>query len=265
MREIRAHLGRDIEVLSMDACLMQMLEVAWELKGTCRFIVASEEMEPGNGYPYHHLLKGLSSKVTTKRFLKHWVDVFVAAYNGGCYGTEECTLSALDMSRIDGIKVALDRLARLVLAGSARTELGKALKACQAYSEPAHIDIGDFARCLQKQAKAGSELRVIAAGLAEKVDQAVVHSRSVADSMSRSRGLALYFPQSMDLWYPTYLKLQFSKDSAHDELVQDFLARQAATADPQSVHEGYSSFSAFGQERLRLYRHFEELHTPVVR
>jgi hypothetical protein len=41
-----------IEVLGFDACLMNMLEVAYEMSSYAKFIVGSEELEPGKGWPY---------------------------------------------------------------------------------------------------------------------------------------------------------------------------------------------------------------------
>ncbi len=56
---IHAILGKPIEVFGMDACLMQMIEVAYELKDGASYITASEETEPGEGWPYHLILAPL--------------------------------------------------------------------------------------------------------------------------------------------------------------------------------------------------------------
>jgi hypothetical protein len=44
------------DILAFDACLMQMAEVASEVKGHARVMVGSEETTPGVGIPYHALL-----------------------------------------------------------------------------------------------------------------------------------------------------------------------------------------------------------------
>lgn len=51
MGEIKGLLGRNLDLLCMDACLMQMMEVAWVLRHSCDYIVASEETVPGDGFP----------------------------------------------------------------------------------------------------------------------------------------------------------------------------------------------------------------------
>ncbi|HNY10248.1 MAG TPA: clostripain-related cysteine peptidase, partial [Candidatus Wallbacteria bacterium] len=52
MKQIKAVIGHNVDVLGMDACLMQMMEVGYEVKDSVDFIAASEETEPGNGWPY---------------------------------------------------------------------------------------------------------------------------------------------------------------------------------------------------------------------
>jgi hypothetical protein len=48
-----------MDVLLFDASLMQMVEVAYECRNIARYIVGSEESPPGEGYPYHEILKPL--------------------------------------------------------------------------------------------------------------------------------------------------------------------------------------------------------------
>lgn len=56
-KEIKGILGKNLDIWGMDACLMQMVEVAYALKDNCGYVVASEETEPGDGYPYTDILK----------------------------------------------------------------------------------------------------------------------------------------------------------------------------------------------------------------
>src|SRR5262249_9548142 len=48
---VKKKLGRKIDLMGFDACLMNMVEVAYELRGSADFIVGSEEIEPGDGWP----------------------------------------------------------------------------------------------------------------------------------------------------------------------------------------------------------------------
>ena len=56
-------LGRKLDVLAMDACLMTMIEVAWQVRGHASVLVGSEEEEPGDGWPYNTVLGDLAAPV----------------------------------------------------------------------------------------------------------------------------------------------------------------------------------------------------------
>ena len=59
----KAHkvLGRPLDLLGMDACLMSCLEVAYQSEKDVRAVVSSEELEPGDGWPYDKILADLRS------------------------------------------------------------------------------------------------------------------------------------------------------------------------------------------------------------
>ena len=54
--------GRTIDLLGFDACLMNMIEVAYQMRGTASMIVGSEELgEEREGWPYHRVLEAIVS------------------------------------------------------------------------------------------------------------------------------------------------------------------------------------------------------------
>ena len=50
---------RRVDVLGCDACLMSMVEIAYELRGVADFLVASETEQPSQSWPYAPLLAAL--------------------------------------------------------------------------------------------------------------------------------------------------------------------------------------------------------------
>src|SRR3954447_12799376 len=66
--EVLAHahttLGRPLDLLGMDACLMSCLEVAYQCEKDVRAVVSSEELEPGDGWPYDKVLADLRTNPT---------------------------------------------------------------------------------------------------------------------------------------------------------------------------------------------------------
>src|SRR5204862_7720054 len=52
LRDVPAALGQPLDLLGFDACLMGMVEVAFQLRGTARVLVGSQLVEPGDGWSY---------------------------------------------------------------------------------------------------------------------------------------------------------------------------------------------------------------------
>ena len=55
--------GKEIDLIGFDACLMGMVEVAYQLLGETDYVVASEETEPVGGWAYQYFLYDLIMQV----------------------------------------------------------------------------------------------------------------------------------------------------------------------------------------------------------
>src|SRR2546421_5341493 len=55
-------LGRKVDLVGMDACLMTMLEVAYQIRDHAQILVGSEEVEPGDGWPHDRILRDLTPR-----------------------------------------------------------------------------------------------------------------------------------------------------------------------------------------------------------
>ena len=55
-------LGRKVDLVGMDACLMTMIEVAYQLRDHAQVLVGSEEVEPGPGWPHAAILGDLTAR-----------------------------------------------------------------------------------------------------------------------------------------------------------------------------------------------------------
>jgi len=47
------NLGKPVDIVGFDACLMQHVETAYQYKGLANILVASEQLEPGKGWDYN--------------------------------------------------------------------------------------------------------------------------------------------------------------------------------------------------------------------
>jgi hypothetical protein len=57
----RSRQGQKVSLIGMDACLMSMVEVAYQLRANANYMVGSQEVEPLSGWPYTAILGSLTS------------------------------------------------------------------------------------------------------------------------------------------------------------------------------------------------------------
>ena len=112
--------GGKIDVLGMDACLMNMAEVAYQIRNTAQLLVGSQEVEPADGWPYTPVLRELAKTpdITPAQVGKVIVDRYLASYKPN----EGVTQSALDLSASTKLEGAIDKLAATLTARNCPTE-----------------------------------------------------------------------------------------------------------------------------------------------
>ena len=105
-------IGRPFDLLGMDACFMSNLEVAYQVRDHVRYIVASEENEPADGWPYERVLGRLVAdpEMATSELARHIVSDYVAWYSERAH-TGAVTQAAMDLTRLDQLTGPLDALA----------------------------------------------------------------------------------------------------------------------------------------------------------
>jgi hypothetical protein len=128
-------LDQPIDLLGMDACLMSNLEVAYQAKPYVEYIVASEENEPSDGWPYEVVVNEFVTNpdLPTPDLATKIVDAYVKSYVDIGF-TGDVTQSALDLSQVDEVTTPLDNLSAALIAQmpTAKFEIGEALYATQA-------------------------------------------------------------------------------------------------------------------------------------
>ncbi len=115
--------GEKFDLISHDACLMNMIEVAYELKDLADYFVASEETIPLDGFDYLAILNQLTSNPTMSvtTLIPHIIDSY-SAYYTPTY--TDVTLSALNLSVMDSFVTNLnnfaDNLSAIITAGKGK-------------------------------------------------------------------------------------------------------------------------------------------------
>jgi clostripain len=94
-----------IDVIGFDACLMGMVEVAYAIRNSTSYMVASEETEPGDGWPYNTILSDLVNNpgMTPEALAKN----IVVRY-GNSYPNTSVTQAAYDISKLENVAQKID-------------------------------------------------------------------------------------------------------------------------------------------------------------
>lgn len=131
----KALAGLPVDILAWDASLMQMFEVAYEVRGVTSFVVGSEESPPAEGYPYDTVLARFRDQpdASTRDLTKAFVDGMLSVPG---YASRKITQSSLDTSKLDALERAIDSLAvELMANGSAlRDAIVEVRASAQSYS-----------------------------------------------------------------------------------------------------------------------------------
>lgn len=196
MRKFRDLIGRPIDVLGFDACLMAMAEVMAQVADSVHYMAGSEQTEPGAGWPYEKVLKQwLAAEADDgAALLKALTEQYVAAYD------RNVNFSGVDLTKlpafIEAVKTLGQELAKLDAA-----KFAQARKAAQATQRYAISDYGDFMDFVAKLANAPVALvsaPVIAAVTA--AHKALVVANDATADISASSGVSIWLPMSSYLW-----------------------------------------------------------------
>jgi len=221
---ICALIGRKIDLLGMDACLMNMVEVAYQLRDSVNVIVGSEIEEPFDGWPYAEILTRLVSRPRqdAATFARWIVKSYLASYQGK---GEIVTQSALDLSRSADVLTKIDALSE-TLVTAIKTD-PKPIVAARSKSprfyDDNYIDLLCFAKHLRR--KAGPDLLAKAdaliAALKPGKGRLILSQGKIGREVRGTGGLSIYFPG--DRINPAYRALDFCADCRWPAFLERYL------------------------------------------
>jgi len=210
------------EFIGFDACLMATVETASSLQSFGKYLISSEEAEPGFGWDWRWL-KTLSEKPTAPatEFGKEIVDrfVFYCEEDGNPYGDDfEGTLSIMDMSKANKLVAAVNSIsgktAQLFRQSSKQLQdYARARNKTKIYGDMGEdgcfdlIDLGDYAKKLNKLYP--NE----AAAISAAVNDLVVYTKK-SSSVATANGVTTLLPynagkQEANITAQYYKKLKY--------------------------------------------------------
>jgi hypothetical protein len=215
--------GRPIDVLGFDACLMNMIEIAYQLRTTAGVMVGSEELEPGDGWPYDRVLKTLAAApdMTPLALGTEIVKQYIASYRSG-----NVTQSALDLPRVDATASAVDALAKALVAAirtpAEYVAVTRSINATQRFDMKDFVDLGHFCSELATRTKVAA----VKAALKDTLTSLrgagglVAAEQHKGSGVRGATGVAVYFPRGPV--NKVYARLDFAKKTAWSQFLKAY-------------------------------------------
>jgi hypothetical protein len=198
----------NFDIIGMDACLMANLEVAKSISKYGKYLVASEELEPGHGWDYKALIDSIAenSYLPLESFTKFFVDLYMDSQDH--INTHNKTLSVINLKKIDSFLESFkDTLDSLDSKGDYMNILLSARDAQQyAVNPKSTIPIGktmDLKAFLQQLQQKKANLNYEIINLNAMIDNFVVYNR-FQSSKPNSNGISIFQPlntKSLEIYY----------------------------------------------------------------
>ncbi len=205
------------DLIAWDASLMQMMEVAYEVRARTDYVIGSEESPPGEGYPYDTIFARFAQNPddTTRNLSKAFVDGTLAVPG---YATRKITQSVIETSKLGALERSIDALAGKFMSspGVYTSAIQQVRNESQSYSQTTsryYRDLSDM--CTRFEAL--TDLDPFCADIRAKLAAAVVWEGHNAQSPGSS-GLSIdmtpgnrFLPNAAD-----YGRMQFARVNRWD-------------------------------------------------
>ena len=160
LAEVVARTGRPLDLLGFDACLMNMLEVVYQVRDQCRVVVGSQEIEPGDGWPYDRILAALAANpdMDAEALGRCIVPAYVDHYREHSPGMA-VTQSAIRTSAVGPVCGATGALAEALIPLLDSTtlwgKLSKTQRDVQRFTDREYVDLYHLADLIAKSDRRG--------------------------------------------------------------------------------------------------------------
>lgn len=224
-----------LDLIGFDMCLMAQIETAVELDGLAEVMIASEAVEPGNGWPYNDFLPEFDKGTRgTRRIAASIVEKYADFYKKK--NTEAYTLSALDLTNTSKVLNALDKVSDKLASGLDANwpTVSSALFFSESYAERtevqrtkhalASLDILDSLKRMQLNIPnfpASQELEAFV----QSLDTFIIASNT-SRAHRLSNGIAVYAPVTNKIFNEEYRKTKFAGASRWSAMMDKLHAIQ---------------------------------------
>lgn len=222
MKDIAAIIGHKLDIYASDACLMNMVEIANEMKDSVSVFAGSEETIPGEGWPYDFVVQSITEKpdatpaefgkMISKSFQKYYSEVHKL----------DSTFSAINLEAVLSLNEILTELGSAIaeLPADQLKKAGTSMDAALSFAYSDYKDIGDIIRQLVINKVEVAHLADISSQFEKIKQDLVISNDQTGDSYAQATGLSIWAPDVNGWGGSTfssnkdkYSKLKFNADT----------------------------------------------------
>jgi hypothetical protein len=204
-----------LDMVAFDASLMQMTEIAYEIRGACRYIVGSEESPPGAGYRYNTWLDPL---VADPNMTPRDLGITMARETLNYYSTaSNITHSVLDSAELDNLAASIDTFAQALIGNGFSATLAEVRDQSEDYAYSDYKDLYHYAQNVAARVS-NPAVKNAANGVMTQIGKTVVANYN-GTQHPNSHGISIFipYPEVYSRLAGTYTPLALSRNTQWDE------------------------------------------------
>ena len=212
--------GGTVELIGLHSCSMSAIEVAYQLKGAAKYLLATEGVSFVGSWPYRQLMKKILYEIDEAKTNNKDVDVdrLIMSVHQLCLHNStdfmfsglsaDLCLCSLEAEKVEGLNEPMKALTRALKQGLKDRRgvelITLAHLEAQGYYQENYTDLYDFCLCLEKKCREGGRVQEQMKAACEAVrarlketnysDGLIVRSDFFGPLYQYSHGLSVYFP-----------------------------------------------------------------------
>ncbi|NRQ32649.1 hypothetical protein HII36_12485 [Nonomuraea sp. NN258] len=222
LRQVHHDLGRPLDLLGMDACLMSNLEVCYEIREHVGSVVGSEELEPNEGWPYTEIVNALAAnpRMEARDLAGLVVEEYIRSHRASQKTVTQC---AVDATRIDEFMREFQTLAESLKhqVHANRSVVDSVQSVVTRFnSDRSLVDLRTLCLALVADTRTEATLASVADKMLAVHNPGgfVIHEDRQGAKVEDCGGLSAYFPMERTI-SRHYARLQIAQDTDWDEFL----------------------------------------------
>jgi len=237
--------GGQVELIGLHSCSMSAIEVAYELQGAAKYMLATEGSSFVTSWPYRQIMKKILNAVDSKGKNVVVDDLVKSIQQLSLHNSKDFMFSglsadvclcSLERDKVGSLTVPVQNLTTALKAGlqnnTARELIKLAHLEAQSYFDENYTDLYDFCLCLQRKCVSPDPIqtamretcKAVRDTLTEKDGNVIVQADFFGPVLQYSHGLSIFFPWAEPMeaaMLGRYGDYQFTKALKGDSKDQD--------------------------------------------